>query len=110
MKRIRLFDLLIKLRTDELERYTAWQNAIRQRAKAFGDPGTLAARIQAENALKDEDAPEWCRLEGDRYLEGKVWKFRTTLWKFVVAKLQSDRALTIEEVELFEAVRSVSFW
>jgi len=159
MPTIRLFELLIKLRTDQLDRESAWSKAIRARAKVIakrakraltdaqreliakvdaghlpptgqdtpdgrwsdglkeideqaylfyqhrGDPESPACQILAENDLKRRNAPEWRRLEGNRFLDGAVWRFRTTPWRFVVGKLQAERGMPFTEVELFEAVR-----
>jgi len=74
-----------------------------------GNPESPACLILAENELKAEDAPEWRRLEGDRYLEGSVRRFRTTPWRFVLTKLHAERGMPFTELELFEAVRLLQF-
>jgi len=159
--KVRLWELLIKLRVDQLERQEAWKYAVSARAKVYaerarnsltekqvrliaeadagrllpmgqdapdgqwvdglkeidpetyvysqhrGNPESPACRTLAENELKSEDAPEWRRLEGKRFLNGSVWRFRTTPWHFVMRKLHAERAMPFTEVELFEAVRLV---
>lgn len=185
MPGIRLFELLIKLRADQLDRESAWEKAVQSRAKVIAerakasltnaqnaliadvdagrlpgtgqhvpdpdsrtntgdeggppplrpgedapgyrwvaglreideaaydfslhrrDPESPACRALAEAELKAEDALEWRRLEGDRYLDGRVWRFRTTPWRFVVGKLQTEKAMPFSKADLFEAVRLV---
>lgn len=162
--KVRLFELLIKLRVDQVTRETAWTDSIRARAEVIAEraratltdkqririamldagqlpptrtktpdgcdwidglreidpeaysfceqnhcrnadsPGCLGS---AEEELKAEDAPEWRRLAGDRYLDGAVWRFRTTPWRFVIRKLQTERAMPFGEIALFEAIRLV---
>lgn len=116
MPKIRLFKLLIKLRCDQLEREGAWQEAVQARAKVIAEREKKGLTIEeayqsfkdrAEAQLKREDAPEWRRLAGDRFLDNGVWRFRTTPWLFIWEKLQAERGMPFTEVELFEAVRLV---
>jgi len=164
MPKVRLFELLIKLRVDQINRESAWTGLIAARAEVIAERAkanlTDAERIRiamldagqlppprtstpdgcdwidglreidpaaysfceqnhcrnadspgclglAEDELKTEDAPEWRRLAGDRYLDGAVWRFRTTPWRFVMRKLHVERAMPFTEGELSEAVRLV---
>ena len=161
MPPIRLWQLLIPLRVDQLEREANWKKAVSAHAIIYaerarknltdaqellvadvdagrllpfgqdspegqwidglkeideqaynfylhrGNPESLACQALAEEEMKATGAPEWRRLEGDRFQEGGVWRFRTTPWRFIISKLHAERAMPFTEVQLFEAVRLV---
>lgn len=115
MPKTRLFELLIKLRADQLDRETAWNNTVQARAKIIAQRKGSTGPIQdetgclllAEEELKSEDATEWRRLVGDRFLDNGVWRQHITPWNFVLDKLIAERGMPFTEVELFEAVRHV---
>ena len=56
MPNIRLFELLIKLRVDELDRETAWQNAVRAKAEFIAERARKRLTKAQQRLIAEVDA------------------------------------------------------